>query len=388
MANITALPSGKFRAQIRRAGVPTMSNTFTTKRKAEEWAASMDKGITDGVIQDKIEAIRKDALVPTLRDALDLYVRTGRENRKSKETRRAKTLCARADIGGLKLTAIYPGTIAAFRDTRSKEKNRFGETLSGNTVRLEIALISAMFTWYLEKRGTAKEIPGLEYNPALSVIKPTVPKPRDRRLTEKEELALLKAAKNYSNPEAYALILFGIETAARLSEIRTVEWRYIDLDRGVAKFPDTKNGSGREIPLSDITVNALRELYKLKTDAYPFHYTDGGWHTVWYTILRRAGINNKDLHFHDLRHEATTRLFERHNLTIMEAAAVTGHKDLKMLKRYTHLKADDIRKKMTGKGGGVVSPKDRLQSLKEMLDEKLISKKDYQEKSKAILAEL
>ncbi len=59
--------------------------------------------------------------------------------------------------------------------------------------------------------------------------------------------------------------------------------------------------------------------------------------------VRRAGI--EDLRFHDLRHEATTRLFEQ-GLNIMEVASITGHKDLRMLRRYTHLKAEDLAKKL------------------------------------------
>ena len=58
---------------------------------------------------------------------------------------------------------------------------------------------------------------------------------------------------------------------------------------------------------------------------------------------RRAGI--EDLHFHDLRHEATTRLFER-GLNIMEVSSITGHTDFRMLRRYTHLKAEDLAKKL------------------------------------------
>ncbi len=59
--------------------------------------------------------------------------------------------------------------------------------------------------------------------------------------------------------------------------------------------------------------------------------------------VRRASIEN--LRFHDLRHEATTRLFEK-GLNIMEVASITGHKDLRMLRRYTHLKAEDLALKL------------------------------------------
>jgi integrase len=57
----------------------------------------------------------------------------------------------------------------------------------------------------------------------------------------------------------------------------------------------------------------------------------------------RAGIN--DLHFHDLRHEATSRLFEK-GFNPMEVSAITGHKTLQMLKRYTHLRAEDLVKRV------------------------------------------
>jgi site-specific recombinase XerD len=59
--------------------------------------------------------------------------------------------------------------------------------------------------------------------------------------------------------------------------------------------------------------------------------------------IRRAGI--KDLRFHDLRHEATTRMFEK-GLNLMEVASITGHMDLRMLRRYTHLKAEDLARKL------------------------------------------
>ncbi len=56
-------------------------------------------------------------------------------------------------------------------------------------------------------------------------------------------------------------------------------------------------------------------------------------------FLQKAGI--EDLRFHDLRHEATSRFFEK-GLNTMQVAAITGHKTLQMLKRYTHLKAEDL----------------------------------------------
>ena len=64
---------------------------------------------------------------------------------------------------------------------------------------------------------------------------------------------------------------------------------------------------------------------------------------LWARACKRAGI--EDLRFHDLRHEATSRIFEK-GLNVMEVAAITGHKDLRMLQRYTHLRAEDLAVKL------------------------------------------
>ena len=64
---------------------------------------------------------------------------------------------------------------------------------------------------------------------------------------------------------------------------------------------------------------------------------------LWDRSLKRADI--QDLHFHDLRHEATSRFFEL-ALNVVEVAAIPGHKDLTMLQRYTHLRAEDLARKL------------------------------------------
>ena len=61
--------------------------------------------------------------------------------------------------------------------------------------------------------------------------------------------------------------------------------------------------------------------------------------SAWQRLVRRANI--QDLHFHDLRHEAVSRFFEM-GLTVPEVALISGHRDARMLFRYTHLRAEDI----------------------------------------------
>ena len=107
--------------------------------------------------------------------------------------------------------------------------------------------------------------------------------------------------------------------------------------------PDTKNGEARTVPLSTTAVAVLRALPRaLHGDLFPGVTTEAVKRS-YMRAIRRAGIEG--LRFHDLRHEATTRLFEK-GLNIMEVASITGHKDLRMLRRYTHLKAEDLAQKL------------------------------------------
>ncbi|MNT56049.1 site-specific tyrosine recombinase XerC [compost metagenome] len=103
----------------------------------------------------------------------------------------------------------------------------------------------------------------------------------------------------------------------------------------------TKNGSGREVPLSQRAFDALME-WKSRTNvdqSTVFPMTAGALEQAWRRLLIRSGI--KALRFHDLRHEGVSRLFER-GLNMIEVGSISGHKELRMLKRYTHLSADDL----------------------------------------------
>ena len=109
-------------------------------------------------------------------------------------------------------------------------------------------------------------------------------------------------------------------------------------------LPDTKNGDSRDVPLSPQALELLRELTRNGRDdqvVFPLHYE--ALKSAWRRACERSGINN--LRFHDLRHEATSRFFEK-GLNVMEVAAITGHKDLRVLQRYTHLRAEDLALKL------------------------------------------
>ena len=130
----------------------------------------------------------------------------------------------------------------------------------------------------------------------------------------------------------------------RRGELLPLCWGNVRLEKRYAHLPDTKNGDSRDAPLSALALELLGKLPRnISSDqvVFPLHFE--ALKSAWRRACSRAGII--DLRFHDLRHEATSRFFEK-GLNVMEVAAITGHKDLRMLQRYTHLRAEDLALKL------------------------------------------
>jgi hypothetical protein len=178
-----------------------------------------------------------------------------------------------------------------------------------------------------------------------NVRKPKSPPGRDRRLTPREERLILRYAYAHPNPDFYSIIVIAIETAMRQGEILGLQWEHVNLKTRIAHLPDTKNGSKRDVPLSIKARDALIRLNP-KPQGRVFSYTSNGLKSTWRFMLKKLKIDN--LHFHDTRHEAISRLTELGVFDLLEIAAISGHKSLAMLKRYTHLRAQRLVRKLEG----------------------------------------
>jgi integrase len=177
-------------------------------------------------------------------------------------------------------------------------------------------------------------------NVVKDVRKPQQARGRDRRVTADEYAALLTTPLS-------SLITLAVETGMRLSELLSLTWSNIDLAGRTATLPLTKNGDKRVVPLSPVAIATLDKLPKNAPRVFCQWKDKNSVGNAWRRTLvkLRKGSSEKafmsNLRFHDLRHEAASRLFER-GLNMMEVASVTGHKTLQMLKRYTHLNPKDI----------------------------------------------
>jgi integrase len=177
---------------------------------------------------------------------------------------------------------------------------------------------------------------------------------RERRLLAGEEERLIQSASKCRNPYIVPVIMFALETAMRRGEILAIEFRYVDFERHSLVIPESKSGYSRVIPLTDRAIHILermREAAVLKgvkkdnakgTDR-AFPTTPLALRLAWDRLTKRADL--EDLNFHDLRHEAISRLFEL-GLTVPEVASISGHRTLAQLMRYSHANQEVVRRKL------------------------------------------
>lgn len=327
MATITNRGPLQWRARVRRRGYPIISKTFETKADAEAWARQMESEMDRGVFVSRAEAEQY-----TLSECLDRYIDecTPRLKHGKREIARAKFL-QQYPIAQRIMATIRAKDIADFR------REREAEGVSGNTVRLDFALLSKLFNY-------ARSDWGMEslQNPVEFAAKPKPAKGRDRRLEEGEEEKLLKAA----GPAFAPVILFALETAMRREEIASLQWKNVNVKKSYVYLPETKNSEARTVPLSTAAIAILENLPQPEGATCVFGVSADQITDTMKRIRAKAKLN--DLRFHDLRHEATSRFFENTDLDVMEVKAITGHKTLQMLARYTHLRTARLADRLAG----------------------------------------
>ncbi len=337
MATITKTPSKTWKAIIRKRGWPTTIKTFRTKRDAQDWARRTEDDMVRGAYID-----RAPSESTTFKSAMNRYLAevspTKSAGTKRRETVRAKPMFEA--LGDYAIAAITPDLVARYRD------DRLALGKSNNTVRLELALLSHLFTIAIQEWRM-----GLIYNPVAAVRKPAAGPGRNRRLLSGEEHKLFAACDEASNPMLGWMVRMAIYTGMRAGEIQTLRRDQVDLTRRVVLLNKTKNGSARTVPLALRAVEVLHEalahpVRPKDTDLVYWgepgrdgHRRPYEYNPAWRRALKRACI--ADLRFHDLRHEAVSRLVEA-GLGDQEVAAISGHKSMQMLRRYTHLRAEDL----------------------------------------------
>ncbi|HRK77542.1 MAG TPA: site-specific integrase [Thiobacillus sp.] len=359
MATIRKRGELQWQAIVKRKGFPGQSKTWNTRKEAEAWARQIESEMDRGVFVSRVESERV-----TLAEIIERYREDELPKKRGKGFGPALN-ALESRLGKYSLAALSSKLITDYRKKRLV-------SVSADTVRKEINLLSKL----IDLAGKEWGMP-LPSNPCAMVSRPAAGKARERRL-EGDELERLLAK---CEPHMQALIQFAIETAARLGELLSVKWVDVDLKRrvmivrGIDERGTKNDDAFRAVPLSSAAIEVLKAIPRSIKDGRVFYQwkaadsfnkswtraktraqiqylkDEGKWHLIpmeysQADIDRHVDGFLSDMRFHDLRHEATSRLFEKNVFDSMEVASITGHKTLQMLKRYTHLRAEDLAKKL------------------------------------------
>ncbi|SOE08615.1 site-specific recombinase XerD [Hoeflea halophila] len=328
MASIRKHGTG-WQAQVRKLGHAAVVKTFRKKTDAEAWARQTEIAIERG----EYAAPKQTHTSPPLSDLLFRYLEqcTATKRGAVSETYRIKTMLkhpmARLPVSRLKASAI-----AAYRDERLK-------IVTPSSVRRELVILRHC----LEVARREWGVP-LSDNPVRQIQMPSESNARERRVSRNEIAALIKGLSRTRNEWVAPVVWFALATGMRRGEILGLAWDNVDLDARTAKILRTKNGHARTIPLSEDAIKVLVKLPREGDQVFPI--SENAFRLSWERLKRRAGLI--DLRFHDLRHEAVSRFFEL-GLNVPEVALISGHRDVRMLFRYTHPKAHELARKMKAK---------------------------------------
>ena len=347
MATFTLLRSGAWRVQVRRKG-SYVAETFLRKTEAQSWAREAELAIDGGFKPPRRgQPVAKKGQT-SFGDLIDLHIAD--MHAVKREIARSKSFVLdslKTELGRLPLEGLTRERLVAYG------RKRAADGAGPATVAIDFAYLNTVITHAAAVHGIPISTEQAKLARGALVRLGLIGKAqeRDRRPTQDEIdhiVAFLDGNPRQSIP-AGRIVRFAIATAMRIEEVCRIRWEDIDeRERTVIvrdrKDPRNKEGNHQRVPLLDATGYdawaILQEQGRLTGDRQRiFPHDPGSISAAFRRACRELEIPN--LRFHDLRHEGTSRLFEA-GFAIQQVALVTGHKDWKMLKRYTNLRPEGL----------------------------------------------
>jgi integrase len=339
MATFIHLPSGNWRAQIRRTGQRAISKTFEKKAEAITWSRLME-GNEDaiGAFPDA-EARRR-----TVGQAIDGYMLgySGRDTAIIKRLSWWKNRYGTTPVADFSAAKIKD----ALRDLAREDARRYGgkgkparalgRKKGHATINRYSQAISSVLSWAVDESWIQKNV-------ALGLKRRPEPRGRVRYLTDDERKALLAKCDESAWAELGLLVRLALSTGARLGELLGLRWEDVDLKQKVARIATSKNDEPRVLPLIEPVRKRLEAKVRPIRGGLLFHAERDDkrvnriWRKHWEAAVAAAGVEN--FRFHDLRHSCASYL-AMSGATPLEIGDVLGHKTLVMVRRYSHLSVE------------------------------------------------
>jgi len=336
MATIEQRGSYQWRAKVRRKGFPSQTRTFDYKAEAEAWARNVESDMDKGIFVDRSLSERE-----TFKDVIDRYLKNETPKHKGAQAEELRLEKFKRDEHKLCEYAMANLRTEHFEEYRDKRL----KTVKPGTIKRELNLLHSVI------EHSRRRLALLE-NPISDVKRPQVRDERITRFQQGEEKRLMTALDECRNEFIKPAVIVALETAMRRGELLFLKWDDVDFTAKAAQLHDTKNGEHRDVPLTKVAIAELKMMKKtrdqklkedkiISLDQRVFPISAESLKNAWERARKRADLEH--FNFHDLRHEAISRLFEA-GFDAQVVRAVSGHKDMQSLKRYVNLKAGDLAK--------------------------------------------
>lgn len=328
MASIT-IRNGSYRARITRKGQSTISKSFKTEFDAHKWVRQIEVQLELGIYQEepKKRLIKHDI---SFLEAAERYISTHVVHKLNHRTEAGILGLISKRWGLRKLSSIHKQDVLMLKEELLKSGR------AASTVNHYINAISQLY------QIAVNEWEFKLNNPTTGIKRMPEPQGRMKRLLPDAEKILLTYSSEISLLPLSSIIVIAIETGMRLSEILSIKFEDVDLANRKALLRHTKNGDSRVVPLTSRAREEIEKQLLNKESELVFPYCRWQVRRQFVKAVNKAksthkGVQNPfiDLRFHDLRHEALSRLSDK-GLNVIELAHISGHKTLSMLKRYTH----------------------------------------------------
>ncbi len=336
-------------------GKATYHETFDTEREAKRQGELLHAQFLSNLTP---QAVRLERI--TLGEVLDKYMLERIPEMRSADSESSRARMLIREMGHMLLKDITIKFLEEYKTNRlgsiesrrsvshesrqtnylRNKKTVIRRTVKSQTVRHELGMLRRA----LKHFGYAEEIDLSRH--AIMHIKLPSKSPELFRSISDEQAAII--AEHSGSSILGRALTFMIETSMRRGELVSLQWEDCHLDQGYVVLHDTKSPredkrESRAVPLTPHAKEILASMRNEDSSGSVWPITKDALTKAFGRARERAGI--KGVRLYDARHEGTTRFFDQ-GLNVMEVAAITGHKELRTLKRYTHLSAERLSKKL------------------------------------------
>jgi len=320
--------NSRFRVRITRQGKSTLCATFYSRLEAVQWAKQIEAEIRLGINQDEAESL----INPTMpfREAVEKYIPSHSIYKGNHKTEAGilRILASRWECQSL--SNINKQDIVLLKE------DLLAKGRAASTVNHYLNALSQLYQIAINEWGLKLT------NPITGIKRMSEPQGRMKRLSIEAETILLAKCRELNLDYLADIILVALETGMRCGEILSMRWEDVDFINRRVLLRDSKNGDSRQVPLSSRVKTTLEQLSSKDTSDLVFPYCRWAIRRHYTRVIKQStkahkGVQNPftDLRFHDLRHEALSRLSDK-GLNVIEIAHISGHRTLAMLRRYTH----------------------------------------------------